>query len=210
MFLLLCSSSAATDSNGGRQRAGRPPPYSSIVSPPHCSNGSGGSGGGVAAPPAGAGARMGGGPPVPAVDAVDLPNGDGEEGTPGYMDNMVALFGGGKVRSRLEGTVADPSGVGGGVTRVQHSGNVHAIYNGQCKFTVACRRARLSLRANEVRSDEMVACQNVGVSRVDFEVLASHEVVIAGQTKLLLLLVDVVTQLNYCCRARERSRIKSL
>lgn len=78
--------------------------------------GSGGSGGGAAAPAAGAAAaRMGGGPPVPSADRGDDENREEEiavssktavgragvdgavpEGM-GYMNEMVAIFGGGKV-----------------------------------------------------------------------------------------------------------------
>ena len=41
---------------------------------------------------------MGSGPPAPAIAGLDLIGGEvQEEGGVGYMDEMVAIFGGGKV-----------------------------------------------------------------------------------------------------------------
>lgn len=78
--------------------------------------GSGGSGGGAAAPAAGAAAaRMGGGPPAPSADRGEDDNREEERAVSskaavgpggvdgrepegmGYMNEMVAIFGGGKV-----------------------------------------------------------------------------------------------------------------
>ena len=57
-----------------------------------------GSGLGVAAAASGTGARMGGGPPALGFAGLDLLGGGvQQEGGAGYMDEMLAIFGGGKV-----------------------------------------------------------------------------------------------------------------